>query len=83
MTNDEFRMWIKGYTQLTSEQYLNYKQFHIIKSHANLVLAIANHLDDDIIIFLEKLEMELKINNQISVLFFRRNANNILKNVFV
>lgn len=78
MTNDEFRMWIKGYIQLTPDKNLNHRQFTIIKNHANLVQSITGQLDHDIDIFLERIESKLTNNNQISLSLFTMNANKII-----
>lgn len=45
MTNEEFKYWLSGYITLTSEIALDDKQYNIIVNHANLVKAIAGHLD--------------------------------------
>lgn len=56
MTNREFRLWIRGYQELSGNTSFDARQIHIIKNHANLVKAVVGHLDDDIQAFIHSLE---------------------------
>ncbi|EKD71682.1 MAG: hypothetical protein ACD_46C00125G0006 [uncultured bacterium] len=72
MTNEEFRCWIRGYIQLTDDDYLDHRQVSIIKNHANLVEAIMGDLDMNIRNFILKLENEIKINSRVTLREYRK-----------
>lgn len=56
MTNNEFNLWIEGFIDLTSNDYINAKQVWIIQNHANLVASIEGHLTPKISNFLASLK---------------------------
>lgn len=60
MTNDEFKCWINGYLELSTEEWINTKQLIIIKNHINLVKAVDGVLDLDIGNFLATIEENIR-----------------------
>lgn len=56
MTHAEFKLWISGYTLLSTEDDLTQKQFKIIQNHAALVKAVDGYLSQKLTNFLSDLE---------------------------
>lgn len=56
MTHEEFKLWISGYTLLSTEDNLTQKQFQIIQNHAALVKAVDGYLSQKLASFLSALE---------------------------
>ena len=48
MTSEEFRLWIAGYLELSSESYLLPQQVRIIRNHAKLVQIISGKINTTI-----------------------------------
>ncbi len=63
MTNVEFRLWVKGYLELSEEPKINTKQLRILNSHANLAHDTDGKLDVDIQQFLDECQTALQTDN--------------------
>jgi len=67
MTSEEFRIWIKGYTELSTEAELTAQQIRIIRNHANLVYVISKKSDVGIDKFVASLNEGVKRESFISL----------------
>lgn len=65
MTHAEFKLWISGYTLLSTEDDLTQKQFKIIQNHAALVKAVDGYLSQKLTNFLSDLEEHFLNRNTI------------------
>lgn len=64
MTNKEFRLWIQGYCELSQKLTLDRKQAHIVQNHANLVKATVGTLDEDIQLFINECNQQIRTGLQ-------------------
>lgn len=67
MKSEEFRIWIQGYLELSSEKYLNAKQIRIISNHAKLVKIIYKKEDKLIDKFVSLLYENITQENVIAI----------------
>lgn len=67
MTHNEFKLWIGGFLQLSTEDSFTQKQFNIIQNHAALVKAVDGYLDEKLTRFLSELEKHFADNPVVSL----------------
>lgn len=72
MTHNEFKLWINGYTLLSTEDEITQKQINIIKNHADLVKAVEGYWDPKLSRFISDLERFFSDNHTMSFEAFKK-----------
>lgn len=65
MTNLEFAYWIKGFVNLSEDEYIDFRQLNIIQNHLNLVQAVNGEVRSDIEACMTKLRKLFQIKKSI------------------
>lgn len=81
MKSDEFCIWIKGYLQLSTEEFLTPRQVRIIYNHAKLVQVINKETDENIDKFISALLEAQKTNENIPYLIVLNLFSQVLGSV--
>lgn len=79
MTNTEFKMWLRGYIELSETPTLDAHKLQILKNHANLVIDTEGKLDPELQDFLDECQKALRDLKQDQPLML--NALRSLKNI--